>query len=133
MGDIDADGDVDKDDVIMLQQWLLAVPDRTRSVAYENMYVKDPDTGEYVLYSIFAEQNGLPMLNGAEDIQYFPLGLCFTDDSDDSSAIIAYKGTTGRGEWEDNAQAASEYATGPQHAIIQFMQGTVDCIVEMDV
>ena len=28
-GDVDADGDVDIDDVIMLQQWLLAVPDAT--------------------------------------------------------------------------------------------------------
>ena len=28
-GDVDADGDVDIDDVVMLQQWLLAVPDAT--------------------------------------------------------------------------------------------------------
>ena len=28
-GDVDADGDVDIDDAIMLQQWLLAVPDAT--------------------------------------------------------------------------------------------------------
>lgn len=55
----------------------------------------------------------------------FPLALCFAYDDDPNSAIIAYKGTTGQDEWNDNAQAASEYATDPQHSALTFAEKVV--------
>ncbi len=55
----------------------------------------------------------------------FPLALCFTDGVNTNEAIIAYKGTTGPGEWGDNVKAASSYMTGPQQEALEFAQNMV--------
>ena len=55
----------------------------------------------------------------------YPLALCFTDGSDSpSSAIIAYKGTTGETEWSDNVSAAYKEKTPPQEVALEFATNT---------
>ncbi len=60
------------------------------------------------------------ILAQVQDVIKCPLGLCFVDDADPNSAIIAYKGTTGQDEWADNVEATTEYATEPQQSALAF-------------
>lgn len=76
------------------------------------------EKGEYVEISDYLSDNPDAIISDSDLIKY-PLGLCFTFDGSDE-AIIAYKGTTGQGEWGDNVAAASEYATMPQIKALDF-------------
>lgn len=76
------------------------------------------ENGEYVELADYLSDNPDAVISDSDLIKY-PLGLCFTFDGSDE-AIIAYKGTTGQGEWGDNVAAASEYATVPQIKALDF-------------
>ncbi|MBO5320516.1 MAG: DUF2974 domain-containing protein [Ruminococcus sp.] len=95
-----------------------------RVVSIDEMYMVHPDTGNMITYTEYASNYSLPILGGVE-VQRIPLGLCFVDFNDPTSAIIAYKGTTGQDEWGDNAEAAVEYATTPQHEALKFAEQMV--------
>lgn len=93
-------------------------------LSVDEIYLESPETGEMVSYAEYASFFDLPILGDIE-VQKTPLGLCFAYDSDPTSAIITYKGTTGQDEWGDNAEAAIEYATTPQHEALNFAEQMV--------
>ena len=89
----------------------------------ESIYVKTKD-GDFVPYDENSSTVSARKID-INDVDRYPLGLCFVDDSDPHSAIIAYKGTTGQDEWSDNVEAANIYATEPQHEALNFAAVTV--------
>ena len=95
-----------------------------REVPVDAMYLAHPETGAMMSYKEYISRYNLPILGDVE-VQRIPLGLCFVDPNDLSSAVIAYKGTTGQDEWSDNAEAAIEYATTPQHEALKFAERMV--------
>ena len=95
-----------------------------REVPVDAMYLAHPETGAMMSYKEYISSYNLPILGDVE-VQRIPLGLCFVDPNDLSSAVIAYKGTTGQDEWSDNAEAAIEYATTPQHEALKFAERMV--------
>ncbi len=50
----------------------------------------------------------LQMTESYQDSDNVSLGMCFADPNEPDKAIVAFKGTTGSGEWAENAQAAAE-------------------------
>ena len=93
---------------------------------YKNKYIDIGIFHKYFASSALAAE-GTNDINNVLDkmnVVKIPLAITFTDDSDtpdsQKEVIIAYKGTTGPNEWQDNVKAAYSRETEPQIAAVEY-------------